>query len=136
MNDKDLDNLRLLKVLHLLYGVLHAIFICVPAFFVFLGFLLLENPEQYRTANPNDPPIEILAGFFIFMGFVMVFALILFGILQFIVVRSLAQRKWHLFCLIVAVLNCLNIPWGTMIGVPTLMVLLKPSVKALFQINT
>lgn len=47
--------------------------------------------------------------------------------------RCLAQRRRHLLCLIVAGLLCLCAPLGTVLGVFTLVTLLRPQVKAAFD---
>jgi hypothetical protein len=50
--------------------------------------------------------------------------------------RSLARRKRYLFCLIVAGTMCVMCnPLGTVLGVFTIVVLLRPSVKELFGAN-
>lgn len=46
--------------------------------------------------------------------------------------KSLKQRKRHTFCMIVAGIECLFMPLGTVLGVFSLVVLTRPSVKALF----
>lgn len=46
--------------------------------------------------------------------------------------RFLSQRRHWLFCLIVAGLSCLNMPLGTVLGVFTIIVLNRESVKSLF----
>lgn len=55
------------------------------------------------------------------------------AVLLFIAGRCLARRKRHLFCLVVAGISCLFMPFGTILGVFTMVVLLRPSVKAQFQ---
>ena len=46
--------------------------------------------------------------------------------------RRLSQRRSHTFCLVAACLACLFMPFGTILGVFTLLVLLKPGVKQRF----
>ena len=63
-------------------------------------------------------------------------AVILFGwvsaALVLLVGRFLARRTHYTFCLIVAGWSCLSFPFGTALGVFSLVVLLRPSVKPLF----
>jgi hypothetical protein len=47
--------------------------------------------------------------------------------------RSLAARKRYTFCIIVAAISCTFFPLGTALGVFTILVLSRPSVKALFE---
>ena len=46
--------------------------------------------------------------------------------------RCLAQRRRHTLCLVVAGISCMMMPFGTVLGVFTLIVLLRPQVKAAF----
>ncbi len=46
--------------------------------------------------------------------------------------RQLAARRRYTYCLVVAGLECLFMPFGTVLGVFTILVLARPSVKALF----
>ena len=46
--------------------------------------------------------------------------------------RRLLQHRSRTFCIIVAALMCLSIPFGTILGVFTLIVLSRPSVRQLF----
>jgi len=55
------------------------------------------------------------------------------AVLLFIAGRCLARRKHHMFCLVIAGISCLFMPFGTVLGVFTIVVLIRPSVKALFQ---
>ena len=49
--------------------------------------------------------------------------------------RFLRGRRHRTFSLIVAGINCLGIPLGTILGVFTLIVLLRPSVRTLYRIE-
>lgn len=49
--------------------------------------------------------------------------------------RKLSQQRGHTFCFVIAILECLWMPLGTILGVFTLVVLTRPGVKALFEAN-
>jgi hypothetical protein len=55
--------------------------------------------------------------------------------LYFLAGRSLRIRRRRMFCLILAGLTCLYIPWGTAVGICTIVVLNRPDVKRLFDEN-
>jgi hypothetical protein len=46
--------------------------------------------------------------------------------------RSLAQRQRYTLCMVMACISCLSVPLGTALGVFTLVVLSRPSVKQKF----
>ena len=52
--------------------------------------------------------------------------------LIFLAGRFLAQRRHHTFCVTMAAVQCLFMPFGTILGVFTIVVLNRPSVKQLF----
>jgi hypothetical protein len=47
--------------------------------------------------------------------------------------RFLQQRKNRIYCLVVAALACMFQPFGTILGVFTIVILLRPDIEALFQ---
>jgi hypothetical protein len=47
--------------------------------------------------------------------------------------RCLSRRVNYTFCLVMAGIACMFMPFGTILGVFTILVLMRPSVKALFQ---
>ena len=47
--------------------------------------------------------------------------------------RNLARRRRYLFCQVVAGVGCMFMPFGTVLGVFTLVVLSRPAVRNLFQ---
>jgi hypothetical protein len=47
--------------------------------------------------------------------------------------RSLGERRHRIFCMVVAALMCLSIPFGTALGVCAIVVLNRPSVERLFN---
>ena len=49
--------------------------------------------------------------------------------------RRLKRRVSRTFCLVVAGLECIMMPFGTALGVFTIIVLMKESVKELFSAN-
>lgn len=50
--------------------------------------------------------------------------------------RCLKRRTAYNYCLVVAAIECTFMPFGTVLGVLTILVLTRPSVKALFGIQT
>jgi len=54
-------------------------------------------------------------------------------ILKLLTARALKRRRNRWLCLATAAISCLNLPYGTALGVATLMVLSRESVVALFD---
>lgn len=92
--------------------------------------------EEHRPAAPELPPFfpKAVVGFMgaifgahLVLSFLGVVLLIMAG-------RKLTSHNSHTFCLVIAGLECLWVPMGTILGVFTLIVLLRPSVKVLFGV--
>ena len=55
-----------------------------------------------------------------------------FAVLILIAGRSIALRKHYMFCFVMACVECIFMPFGTVLGVFTILVLNRQSVKELF----
>ena len=47
--------------------------------------------------------------------------------------KFLGAHRRHTFCMVMAALSCLFMPFGTILGIFTLIVLSKPEVRELFH---
>jgi hypothetical protein len=92
---------------------------------------------DFIKAKPGEPSpalfgalFAMMAGAFITVGWTL-------ALCTFIAGRCLAQRRNHMYCLIVAgVMAALCTPFGTILGVFTIIVLMRPSVKEAFGVST
>ena len=129
--NQDEEHLRLLSLFHYIVGGLMALFACIPILHITIGVLMIASPT-FLGSHGNAPP-PFMGWFFVILGSVFV----LFGWLTAALVmysgRCLSRRKHYLFSLIVAGLCCFFVPLGTILGVFTIIVLLRPTVKELFQ---
>ena len=125
---RDMEHLRLLSIAHFVLGGLVALF----ALFA-IAYLLFGSLAMVSHNTTADNPLPILAGgIFIFVGiaFLCVGTALAVGLI--LSGRFLAQRRNYWYCMIVAGLCCLFTPFGTVLGIMTILVLNRPSVKALF----
>ena len=128
--DRDRDQLRLLSILHYvvagLVGLLGSVFLV----YVALGAFMLAAPDKFGGKGP-PPPAAVgwvfnALGVAIFLFcLALAFAIVVAG-------RSLAGLRRYVFCQVMAGLCCLFSPLGTLLGIFTLVVLQRPSVRALF----
>jgi hypothetical protein len=129
--DRDVEHLRLLSIFHYVLGGIHALFACFGLIYVVFGLIVaVVAPSNH---NSNGPPPQIIGwifacfgGCFVFLGWAIAGALIYAG-------RCLAQRRHYTLCLVVAVLSCLMMPFGTVLGIFTIIVLQRPRVQELFR---
>src|SRR6266545_3002302 len=107
MND-DAQNLRYLAIGHYICAAIAALFACIPLIHFSIGLIFLLKPPAPQDGEQ-------------------------FAALIFVAGRFLAARRRHTFCIVVAALCCAFFPLGTALGVFTILVLMRPTVKAMFQ---
>jgi hypothetical protein len=71
--------------------------------------------------------------FFIGMGSTLVALGWTLGILTILSGRWMAKRRRRIFSLVIAGINCASFPFGTVLGVFTFIILLRPSVKQMYD---
>lgn len=126
------DHLKLLSIFHYVVGGLAALFAFFPVIHLGLGIAMLLSPESFNKTD--DPPPAFVAWFFIAFAAAFMLAGWTFAALLIYAGRCIAKRKRHLFCLVVAGISTMFMPFGTVLGVFTLIVLLKPEAKKEFGI--
>ncbi len=129
MTDDD-RNIDLLAIFHYVVGGLTALFSCLFLLHVAMGIAMLCG-----TFDGKDAPPKVFAWLFIL--FPSIFILIGWTLAGFIIAagRKLKRRVAWTFCLVVAGIECVLMPFGTVLGVFTIMVLMKDSVKQMFTAN-
>ena len=132
---QDEDHLRLLSIFHYIVGGLGALFACFPILHLGMGLAFIFAPHQMTNGNRDGSPeamavmgwfFVVFAGLAILLGWTFAVCLILAG-------RFLARRRHYTFCFVMAAVSCIFMPFGTILGVFTIIVLLRPSVKELFS---
>ena len=89
------------------------------------------HPAHQRAKYGNEPPASF--GYFVIgIGSFAVLAGWTMGALLIYSGRCLARRKRRVFSMVVAGISCLQVPFGTVLGVFTLIVLQRPSVLAFY----
>jgi hypothetical protein len=130
--NKDLEQLKMLAIGHYVLGGLTALFGLFPLIYVILGAVFIAAPPP--SSRPGDPPPAALGWIFVIIG--VVASLIIWGLAFGTIYagRQLSKLQKYTFCLIMAGFNCLMfMPIGTVLGVFTFIVLLRDSVKQLFN---
>ncbi len=132
---EDADQIKLLSIFHFVVAGLALIGICFLLVHYLVMNTVFSNPALWKSSkNVIPPPKEFFAifiWFYFFMGAMLVTAAIL-NVLSGI---FLLQRKHRTFSLVVGGLNCLQIPFGTVLGVFTIMVLSRNSVRAAYELD-
>ena len=94
-----------------------------------------EPPAPVTATAPfTGFPKEMMAIFIIFY-IVMGVIISAFAIANFMSARFIKKRKNKTFSFVVAAINCIQIPFGTVLGVFTIVVLMRPSVQSGYEVN-
>ena len=131
--NKDREHLRILVICHYVMAGL-----TLPG----IGFLALHysimnhvmgNSKMWEKMKDPPPfdPVEFF-GYFKWFYLAMGLMLLTSGVLTLMAGRSLQKRKRRVFTIVIAALNCLHFPLGTLLGIFTLIVLSRESVERLY----
>jgi hypothetical protein len=124
---QELEHLRMLSIFHYVVGGITALFSLFPVIHLVIGLAMVTG--RMEGADPEARlfgwVFVVFAGVFIACGMTLAGFIVYAG-------RCLRQRRRHMLCMVVAALSCMMMPFGTVLGVFTLVTLTKPSVKALF----
>lgn len=133
MNEPTKDDLSHLKILAICFYVKAGLVALTALFFsiyIIMGLVVLSIDAPRKA---SEPPPELLGGIFVGVGVIFMAIFFVLAGLAFWAGRSISKRQNYTFIMIVAGLMCLSMPLGTILGVFTIIVLLRESVKPLFQ---
>ena len=131
--NQDEEHLKLLSIFHYVAGGIAGLFACFPIFHLIFGIVMLVAG---LIGAPDDEKIPFMIfgfmftfipGLIILCGWTLAVCLIISG-------RYLTRRRRYKFCFVIACISCLAMPYGTVLGVFTIIVLMRPTVKGLFGV--
>ena len=128
----DVEHLNLLRIFWFVVAGLHALGGCIPIVHLTFGVMMLKG-GLFPPNGQGDGPPEALGWLFIALAVTVMVVIWSIAFLQFLTAQRLGERRSYTFVQVVSALVCLSMPFGTLLGVFTLMVLSRPSVKASFQ---
>jgi len=131
--NRDKEHLQLLAIFHYVVAGLGALCSFFPLLYTIIGAIFIFA-ARHGTAKPGeDLPPEFLGWIFAVLGSLLFLMGIAMAICILIAGRSLALRKRYSFALVMACIECLFVPFGTILGVFTIVVLSRESVRGLFS---
>jgi hypothetical protein len=127
----DNEHLKLLCIFHYVVSAIAALFACLPIIHLVLGLLFILAPEKFGHGSQQPPAFMgwffvVFASIFILLGWA-------FAVLVLVAGRFISRRKHYTFCFVAACVECLFMPFGTVLGVFTILVLSRQSVKKLLN---
>ena len=131
MTEKSTEDhyLDLLSTFHYVAGGITAFFALLPIIHLVVGILMLQG-----VITDNGEALPPFAGWlFVTLGSVFLVAGMVIAVLMLIAGSRIKQRVSHTFCMVVAGIECLLMPYGTVLGVLSLVQLTKPAVREMFD---
>lgn len=124
----DAQHLDLLAIFHFVVGGIALLLGSVPIIHIVIGVLILSG--QMLGGQPNNQPagwiFVIVGSIFVLLGWAIGLSTIYAGL-------QLRRRKRRTFCIVVGAVLCTFMPFGTVLGVFSLIVLMRPGVRAMFN---
>lgn len=126
----DHEHLRLLEIFHYVVAGITALFASFPLLHVGLGLAIMLRPDWMKNGGEMPPALfglffVLLGGAFCLIGWSLAALTALSG-------RFLARRRHRMFSFVIAALLCAFFPFGTALGVFTVIVLSRESVQRLY----
>jgi hypothetical protein len=128
---KDEEHLRLLAIFHYVVAGIGALFASIPLIHVAMGLLLFVVPAFAANGRNNFPP-QLFGLIFVAMGCLAVALGWTAAVCTFISGRYLAKRRKRMFSFVMAAIMCMFMPFGTVLGIFTIIVLNRESVQRLY----
>jgi len=129
----DAEQLRLLSIFHYIVGALHIVGSSIFIFHFGLGLMMILRPGFFGGNNPPSFPLPWIGVLFTVVGGTLILCGWTLGICTIYSGRCLAHRVRRTFSIVVAALNCAVFPFGTTLGVFALLVLMRDSVRAMYE---
>jgi len=120
--------LDILAIFHYVVAAITALIACFPLLHVAVGIAMVLGMFD---GDKHPPPafigwaFIILGGLFVVCGWTLAVTVLIAG-------RKLKKRQTRMYCIVVAALECMMMPFGTVLGVFTILVLMRDSVEQLF----
>lgn len=123
----DVSHLNALALAHYILGGLGVFFSLFTLTYVLLGVAIVSGSIDAQEAPEFMGWLFIGLGLtFLVLGEAMSIAMILSG-------RHMKRRTGHTFSFVVACISCLSVPVGTILGIFTILVLNRSTVKAAYS---
>lgn len=133
---RDAEHIKLLAIFHYVIAGLTALAASIPILHLVVGLMMLSGGIPMAPASSGGPDPRLFGWLFVGIGAAVIVIGWTLAVLIFIAGRSLSDRRRWNFVFVIACIQCLNFPLGTALGVMTILVLQRPSVRALFLPGT
>lgn len=132
LTPQESQHLDLLGIFHYVVAALGALCSLFPVIHLVIGLAMVTGHMGDMHATPGQPDPAMFGWFFVVIaGALIIFGLVFSALLAY-AGRCLRRRRRYTFCLVMAAISCVFVPFGTVLGIFTLIVLTRPNVKSSF----
>ncbi len=128
---RDEEHLKLLAIFYYILGALTALTGLMPLIHVAIGLAMATLP------GIDDPDGQAATRFigltFVGLGFIMFLGAQGFAALKFLCGYWLQRRRNRTGCIVISAIICVGFPLSTVLGVMTIVVLIRDSVREIFD---
>lgn len=124
----DDEHLRLLRVGYFISAAYAAFFIPIGLVYAVMGLLFSHLP-----ASAGSPPPPLMQWFFGIFGATFGGLATVATVMKLLTAIRLKERRSRTLCMVTAAFSCLEIPYGTALGIMTFSVLSRASVRQSFD---
>jgi hypothetical protein len=124
--DKERRDLRRLEIWCLIFAPIIPFGVFAAIASQFVEIYSRGNSLRIHVARLTTPPdVRSVA-----IMFAETIAIIVLNIVS---ARKIGQKRWHKFSFIIAVIDCIFIPFGTFIGIWTIIILSRKQIRQLYR---
>jgi hypothetical protein len=129
MKNPDEDHLKILGIFEYVMAGISALAGCCMIGYAFFGVALIAAAFD---RGPNAPPAEFGIFFTIVFASIALYAFV-YCFLEILTARFLIAHIHYRFCFVMACIELVNFPFGTVLGICIIVALSRPSVRALYD---
>lgn len=128
--DRTDEHLQILSVFHYVVAGLAAAFSFLPVFHLAIGIAILTG--AFKSGH-EEGALQVMGCFLAALAIFIILAGLTFALLVALSGRYLATRRHYTYCLVMGGVECIFSPFGTVLGVLTLIALTRPGVSERFE---
>jgi hypothetical protein len=128
---QDEEYLNLLSVFYYVVAGLTAVSALFPVIHLTIGVAIVSGAFG---GEAGDDVAVLIGWLFVAIATFMIATVLALAAMMVFAGRAIRQRRNHMYCVVVAAASCLMFPFGTILGIFTIVILSRDSVKRLFGI--
>ena len=131
----DEEHLKLLSLGYMISAGMSGFFSIIGLFYMAMGAFMAAAFSRLpnNAANAGQPPPAFMGWIFGAVGLGIFLVMLGIGLLKLRAGFCIKRRRGRTFCMIVAGICCLGVPYGTLLGIFTFIVLGRDSVTRVFS---